>query len=135
MNGHANITDAPVHSLLRRFLQLQETRVALSNELTSAFDEPHITDAALDRVIQISSLGLLEVKNEVSEIQAELEQRTDETREEVFCIKEVERVESRRLEELIKGLQLKRVATLKSGELDADEKRDMERAVQESNTK
>ena len=135
MNGHANITEAPVLSLLRRFLQLQETRVALSNELTSAFDESHITDAALDRVIQISSLGLLEVKNEVSEIQAELEQRTDETREEVFCIKEVERVESRRLEELIKGLQLKRVATLKSGELDEDEKRDMERAVQESHTK
>lgn len=131
-----DISDASILDLLQRFLKLQSTRVSISAELTSAFEEPHITDAALDRVIQISSLGLLEVKNEVAEILAELEQnRANDAREEIFSIKEVERLEGRRLEEVVKGLQLQRVTVLKRDEMDEDARRDADRALQDSRSR
>lgn len=52
-------------SLLQAFLKAQQTRTSISHELEEAFEEQGITDQALNKVIQISSIGLLEIRNEV----------------------------------------------------------------------
>lgn len=135
MNGHADAgQDATVLSRLQRFLVLQATRTSIAHELESAFaEQPSITDEALSRVIEISSTGLLEVKGEVIEILAILEaQHGSECKEEIFCIKEVERLENERVKESIKGLQVGRVGNVNRETMDETAKRDIDRAVQGS---
>lgn len=135
MNGHAEAAqDATILSRLQRLLILQATRTSIAHELEAAFDEqPTITDEALNRVIQISSVGLLEVKGEMAEILSTLEaQHGNECKEEIFCIKEVERLEKQRLEESIKGLQVGRLASITSQNMDDAARQDVERAVQDS---
>ena len=138
MNGHPDAgEDATVLSRLQRFLILQSTRTSIAHELESAFGEqPTITDEALNRVIQLSSIGLLEVKNEVAEILAILEAKHgNECKEEIFCIKEVERLENERVKESIKGLQVGRLGNVNRETMDEQAKQDVRTAVQESDRK
>lgn len=60
----ASATPMTPLQLLQSFLKAQSTRSQISNELQIAFNESAITDAALQKVIEISSSGLLQVKNE-----------------------------------------------------------------------
>jgi hypothetical protein len=135
MNGHVDAAeDATVLGRLQRFLILQATRTSIAHELESAFaEQPTITDEALNRVVQLSSIGLLEVKGEVTEILAILEAKHgNECKEEIFCIKEVERLENERIKESIKGLQVGRVGNVNRETMDNEARQDVTRAVQES---
>lgn len=105
-------------SLLQRFLILQQTRAAISNELTGAFNEQGISDAALNKVVEISSIGLLEVRQEVQEIIDNLA-RSQDVLAERSAMKSIEELEKKRITELTRAHQLRRIRSLLgSGEKD-----------------
>lgn len=124
--------------LLHSFLKAQSTRTSISNELVIAFSETDITDLALNKVIEISSAGLLEVKTECQAVINLLSTRINESRSaaadnattastrnimmttneirDVEKMREectaIERLEKERIAEELKRLQLMRIAKL-----------------------
>lgn len=114
--------------LLQAYLKAQATRSGISNELVTAFSEPDITDAALQKVIEISSSGLLEVRAECEAVITLLSTRSDEMQEsnESTAVRRmaneciaIERLEKDRISEETKRLQLLRIRRL--NELAEDE--------------
>ena len=114
-------------SLLQRFLILQQTRAAISNELTGAFNEQGISDAALNKVVEISSIGLLEVRQEVQEIIDKLALTCPENAvAERSAMKSIEELEKKRITELTRAHQLRRIRSLlESGEKDDNDDDDV----------
>lgn len=101
--------------LLREFMSAQATRTGINNELQIAFDERGITDAALSRVIEISSVGLLEVRAKIEAIVGELERKQGPSAAEaVRLCAEVERLERERLTQATRKQQLQRIRHLSS---------------------
>jgi hypothetical protein len=110
--------------LFQSFLKAQSTRSAISNELVAAFSETNITDAVLQKVIEISSVGLFEVKNECEAIITLLVKKTDShngdappvdaqaIKQLTDASKAIEQIEKERVAEETKRLQLLRIATL-----------------------
>ena len=122
-----NAAPSPL-SLLQRFLILQQTRAAISNELTGAFNEQGISDAALNKVVEISSIGFLDVRQEVQEIIDKLarEHYSQDVLAEVSAMKSIEELEKKRITELTRAHQLRRIRSLlESGEKDDNDDDDV----------
>lgn len=107
--------------LLQAYLKAQATRSAISNELVTAFSESDITDAALQKVIEISSSGLLEVRAECEAVITLLSKRADDLQdaENANAVRRmanectaIERLEKERISEETKRLQLLRIGKL-----------------------
>ena len=137
MNGHidANGDDdsTSILSRLQAFMRVQATRTSIANELDIAFSEVGITDAALARVIQVSSMGLLEIKAEVEGIVESLPVGSEERK---LCT-DVERIEKDRLTEATRKQQLQRILKLSEEshpdiEAESEMRRDMETALRDS---
>ncbi|KAL7008160.1 hypothetical protein EMMF5_002342 [Cystobasidiomycetes sp. EMM_F5] len=90
--AQSNGDGASTLALLQRFLIIQQTRAGISNELAIAFRESGITDAALARVVEISSVGLLEVKEEAQAIIESLPRDSHDRK----CCEKVEELEKQR---------------------------------------
>lgn len=107
--------------LLQAYLKAQATRSGISNELVTAFSESDITDAALSKVIEISSSGLLEIRAECEAVITLLSSRAEEiqglsaasaVRQMTNECTEIERLEKERISEETKRLQLLRIGRL-----------------------
>lgn len=114
--------------LLQAYLKAQATRSGISNELVNAFSEKDITDAALQKVIEISSAGLLEVRSECEAVITLLAKRADESQDSAHAANVrrmanectgIEKLEKDRIAEETKRLQLLRIGRL--NELDEGE--------------
>lgn len=119
-------------SLLTTFSRNQSTRTSLSHELVSAFSELGITDEALTKVVQVASMGLLEVRAEneavidtlaslsnttVAEaatavVAGSFEGERQTAREMLSVCREVERLEKERLREQTQSLQVMRMLNI-----------------------
>ncbi|CAD6577180.1 MAG: hypothetical protein CYPHOPRED_000183 [Cyphobasidiales sp. Tagirdzhanova-0007] len=139
VNGHAGADAATVLPLLRSFMLAQATRTSISNELDIALNEADITDAALARVIQISSMGLLEVKAETEFI---IETLSNGSEERKLC-ERIEGIEKERLSEATRKQQLQRIFKISlipqdthdRTELDNVEQRDLQTALEDSTSR
>lgn len=142
--------------LLQSFLKAQSTRSQISNELQIAFYESAITDAALQRVIEISSSGLLEVKNECQAVINLLSTRVNDTTTTMISAssqtnglddgdsviikrmisecKAIEALEKERIGEELKRLQLFRIGKLNDMAMEEQQQSVQEAQEEEEST-
>lgn len=131
--AQSNGDGASTLALLQRFLIIQQTRAGISNELAIAFRESGITDAALARVVEISSVGLLEVKEEAQAIIESLPRDSHDRK----CCEKVEELEKQRVLHDARSHQYSRVLYLlqSSTSPPADKQQELHDSLSQEQTK
>jgi len=120
-NGIVPSTSMTNLALLQGFLKAQQTRTSISHELSDAFHEHGITDEALNKVVHISSIGLLEIRTEVEEILVRLRQQQTQgvadadVQAAIRSIVRIEELEKDRIQAMVLQLQMERILKLREG--------------------
>lgn len=131
-------SSSSILKLLQQYTRAQETRTGINIELSKAFDEEDISDPALQKVVEISSIGLLEVKGEGLDIIAKLEAlagQAGEAKEAAKTCRAIEALEKERLTESTRGQQLKRIQKLSRTDQDEEQQDEIRQALATSDTK